>query len=116
MSIEGEDGTMAIVGRVGDRGRAGEGRRGERGDVFPALGMFIITGVVLGGVAGILIAGPVGRAGSSLAMGTIMGLFVGLSLGVWRIGLPAPAPRPEREPVHQVDPAPELWDPWLDSG
>jgi uncharacterized protein YjbI with pentapeptide repeats/energy-coupling factor transporter ATP-binding protein EcfA2 len=123
MSIEGEDGTMAIVGQVGDRGRAGEGRRGERGDVFPALGMFIIAGVVLGGVAGILIAGPVGRAGNSLAMGTfgasvgtIMGLFVGLSLGVWRLGLPAPAPRPEREPVHQPDPAPELWDPWLDSG
>ena len=114
---------MAMVGRVGGRGRTSKGHRDDRGDVFPALGAFIIAGLVLGGVAGILIAGLVGRDGNALAMGTfgaavgtIMGLFVGLSLGVWRVGLPTPAPGPEREPVHQPDPSPQLWDPWLDSG
>ncbi len=111
---------MAMVGRVGDRGRAGQG---HRDDIFPALGASIIAGVVLGGISGILVAGLLGRAGNTLAMatfgaslGTIMGLFVGLGLGVWRIGLPSSAPRSELEPMNRPDPSPQLWDPWLDSG
>ena len=113
---------MAMVGRVNGRGRSGEGLRDDRGDVFPALGAFIIAGVVLGGMAGIIAAGLLG-GGNSLAMGTsgavvgmIMGSFVGMSLGVWRVGHPTPALRPEREPVPQPAPSPQLWDPWLDSG
>jgi uncharacterized protein YjbI with pentapeptide repeats/energy-coupling factor transporter ATP-binding protein EcfA2 len=123
MSIEAEDGTMAMVGRIGDRGGTVEGGRDDRGDIFPALVRCLIAGTVLGGLAGRLIAGLLGRADGALAMGsfgasvgTIMGLFVGLSLGIWRIGLPTAGPRPELESAPRRDAAPQLWDPWLDSG
>ncbi len=110
---------MATVGRVGD----GEGPRDDRGDVFPALVPYLIAGAMLGGVAGRLIAGLLGRTGDAPAMatfgasvGTIMGLFVGLGQGVWRPGLPTAAPAPRLEPVHRSPDSPQLWDPWLDSG
>jgi uncharacterized protein YjbI with pentapeptide repeats/energy-coupling factor transporter ATP-binding protein EcfA2 len=106
---------MSVVGRES----TGEGSR----DVFPVLGLFLVAGVVLGVVAGTLIGGLVGFDGNLLAygtfgaaLGTIMGLFVGLSLGVWRVGLPTPTPAREPTPSRGQDPGPELWDPWLDSG
>src|SRR6185437_16172318 len=121
--IEGEDATMAMVGHVDGREKAGEGPRDDRGDVFPALGAFILAGMVLGGEVGIFIACLEGGDGNPLAMGTIvaavgtiLGLFVGLSLGAWRPGLPTPSREPKREPANRVDTAPQLWDPWLDSG
>ena len=114
---------MAMVGRVGDRGNAGEGHRDDRGDIFPALGRSSSPEwcwVVWRGTSSPACWGEtvtrsaMGTFGA--ALGTIMGSFVGLSLGVWRVGLPSPAPGPEREPVDQTATARQLWDPWLDSG
>ena len=106
---------MATVGRES----AGEGPR----DVFPALGAFIVAGMVAGAAAAVLVAELVEHSHGSLlaralgvGFGAILGLFVGLGRGVWRLGQPLPTRQPEPEPAREADPSPQLWDPWLDTG
>ncbi len=89
----------------------------HRGHIFPAMGIFISSGLVLGITTSVLIGELLGHGGGSrlvpgalsAGLGAILGLFVGLSRGVWHSG---PTPR-LRQPVSAPD---QLWDPWLDCG
>jgi uncharacterized protein YjbI with pentapeptide repeats len=107
------------MARVG-RGRAG----GGQGEIFPALGEFVGIGMAAGAMATFLIAELAGWGGGAsvrfalgTALGAILGLFAGLGGAVWRRGQPLPAPAPEPGAAHAArGPAPQLWDPWLDSG
>jgi uncharacterized protein YjbI with pentapeptide repeats len=108
---------MAMVGRES----AGESPH----EVFPELWAFVVGGLVLGQFAAWYGASLMGLGGNSLlvlgtgaGLGAILGLFAGLSRGVWRPGRPLPArePEPVPEPAPAADPSPQLWDPWLDSG
>jgi hypothetical protein len=83
-----------------------------RGDIFPALGLFIGCGAFAGAVIAVLDQGTGGlvvHVTSGTGLGAIAGLFIGLSKGVWRsletLGPASPLITPD-----------QLWDPWLDSG
>ncbi len=104
---------MAMVGRGNGRDLGGD----RQGDIFPALGAMIVGGALIAGWASAAVmisTGLVPSSGSQLTyaaaaagVGAILGLFLGLSRGVWRLGQPLRTPDPL---------APQLWDPWLDSG
>lgn len=104
---------MAVVTHAANTERGGEGRR----EIFPRLGMFVASGLLIGlmasGVTARLAGGgtPVQYAGAA-GLGAIVGLFVGLGRGVWRPGA-APA---RDEAIERVEPSAHLWDPWLDDG
>ena len=88
-----------------------------RRDVFPALGAFIGGGLIAGVIASLIIGEVTGfddgrrivLGALSAGLGAILGLFIGLSRGVWHAGgslrVLESAAAPHR-----------LWDPWLDSG
>ena len=104
---------MAMVGRGNGRDLGGD----RQGDIFPALGAMIVGGALSAGWASAAVmisTGLVPSSGRQLTyaaaaagVGAILGLFLGLSRGVWRLGQPLRTPDPL---------APQLWDPWLDSG
>jgi uncharacterized protein YjbI with pentapeptide repeats/energy-coupling factor transporter ATP-binding protein EcfA2 len=104
------------IGRL-EAGKMATVRPGLTRDVFPALGVFIGGGIVVGGLASVTISdATVFGAGSRFipgalgaALGAILGLFVGLSRGVWHPGGTFRVLEPPSVPDR-------LWDPWLDSG
>jgi uncharacterized protein YjbI with pentapeptide repeats len=80
---------------------------------------FVIAGSVVGMVIALVLVTAFGggaqwhwftRVAQGASVGAIFGLFLGLGRGVWRPGVPLPV----RGPVPGQ--APQLWDPWLDSG
>jgi uncharacterized protein YjbI with pentapeptide repeats/energy-coupling factor transporter ATP-binding protein EcfA2 len=91
-------------------------RQAVRRDVFPALGAFIGSGVVVGVLVSVamtaLLEFSAGRrivhGALSASLGAILGLFVGLGRSVWHFGTTADTSG-LGTPRHQ------LWDPWLDS-
>jgi uncharacterized protein YjbI with pentapeptide repeats/energy-coupling factor transporter ATP-binding protein EcfA2 len=98
-------------------GTGPEQSNGHRGEVFPTLESFIGGGAIAGVMASLIVVEVIGRGNGSLVgqgaicggIGAILGLFVGLSQGVWRLGATLHLPQPVTQP-HQ------LWDPWLDNG
>ncbi len=92
---------------------SGEGRR----EVFPRLGLFVASGLLIGLIATGAAArfaggGGPGRYVGAAGLGAIAGLFVGLGRGVWRPGAAASPPGP----IDPAEPAARLWDAWLDDG
>jgi uncharacterized protein YjbI with pentapeptide repeats len=97
----------------------GVGRDRRQGDVFPALGAFIVTGIALGAAAAVIGSELVEpshrtalvRSACGATLGAILGLFAGLGRGVWWPGQPLAEPQRAALPA-----SPRLWDPWLDAG
>jgi uncharacterized protein YjbI with pentapeptide repeats len=89
-------------------------RQAARRDVFPALGAFIGIGLVTGIIISLMMTGLMEFGGSrqivhsalSAGLGAIIGLFVGLSRGIWHFGA---------HPLESATTPHRLWDPWLDS-
>jgi uncharacterized protein YjbI with pentapeptide repeats len=108
----------------GGRGRDANLRPRARGEVFPALGVFIGAGLLAGAMATVGAAGLLGRldarwpapAGLGAGLGAILGLFVGLGRGVWRPGMPIRLREPGPPAAPGPAAPPQLWDPWVDSG
>jgi uncharacterized protein YjbI with pentapeptide repeats len=103
-----EVGTVTTVRRGIERAHSSD----LRGDIFPALGLFIGCGAFAGAVIAVLSQGTgslVVRVASGAELGAIVGLFMGLSRGVWRSLETLSPPSPPITPD-------QLWDPWLDSG
>jgi uncharacterized protein YjbI with pentapeptide repeats len=103
-----EVGLVATVRQGIDRAHSSH----PRGDIFPALGLFIGCGAFTGAMIAVL-----GKNAGDLftqvalggGLGAILGLFLGLSRGVWRLREALNLPGSVSVPDH-------LWDPWLDSG
>jgi uncharacterized protein YjbI with pentapeptide repeats len=91
-------------------------RQAVRRDVFPAMGVFIGSGAVVGILVSVAMTAAmefgadrqIVQGALSAGLGAILGLFVGLGRSVWHFGgtptTLGPAPTPH-----------ELWDPWLDN-
>src|SRR5277367_729433 len=86
-------------------------------EVFPALGVFVVAGMVAAVIVSVIIAEVMGfgdgrwyvYGAQSAGLGAILSLFVGLSRGVRHSG----------GILRVLESAPasnQLWDPWLDSG
>ena len=101
---------MAIATGGAGRGRDAGARADGRGDVFPGLEAFFWSGILVGLLPAVVVAGLRGRfdagmlnlAGMGAGLGAILGLFVGLARGVWRPGQPLPVRDPE--PTSPVGP------------
>ena len=87
------------------------------GDIFPALGVWIGGGMIVGVATSTIIAKVMGHGNFDLlistvfnaCLGGVLGLFLGLSRGIYHLS----------EPLNSPEPASlrnRLWDPWLDSG
>jgi len=109
---------MAMVGRGDGRELGGD----RQGDVLPALGAMVFVGVIAGAATAKIFTelvpsgkGLLAQMIFGAALGAILGLFAGMTRGVWRLGQPlrTSVPEPRREPEPSST---ELWDPWLDSG
>jgi uncharacterized protein YjbI with pentapeptide repeats len=93
-----------------------------RHDVFPALGISLAAGLLLGAALGAGLAwvsglngpGVAGLGAGSALVGTILGTFVGLSRAVWRPGTPVAVPESRATPETEAEA--RLWDCWLDTG
>ncbi len=85
-----------VIMMGGEGGRDAGVRARGRDDVFPGLQAFFWTGILVGLLPSIVVAGLLGRfdggmlnlAGMGVGLGAILGLFVGLARGVWRVGPP----------------------------
>jgi uncharacterized protein YjbI with pentapeptide repeats len=114
---------MAVVTGDGEHGRGAGFRAQSRGDIFPALGIFIGTGVLAGLSVSVLTTAlrpPVGLLGENwlipAGLGAILGLFLGLGQVVWRPGSSIRLREPASPSTPEPAPSQQLWDPWLDSG
>ena len=77
-----EAGTVATVRRGIERAHSSN----PRGDIFPALGLFIGCGAFAGAVVSVLghsNGSLVVRVALGTGLGAIVGIFAGLSRGVW---------------------------------
>jgi hypothetical protein len=106
---------MAMVGRGDGRELGGD----RQGDILPALRAMVFVGAIAGAAMAMNFTKLVPSGKSLLtqmifgaALGAILGLFAGMSRGVWRLGQPSRTRVPEPRRGPEPSP-PELWD-WAD--